>query len=573
MRVRRIEVLLFALAWFTYAYFHQGGGWNQNGRFALTRAIVESRRLSIDDYLVYAARTAKGSPELRRIEVRNGCFTDAGRTFALGWYGAGGSLTPLANDAPSSASLVRINWVAATGDLSFARGHTHPNKAPGTSFAATPGYAVIWGAERLLGIDVDASWVINVNAWLSGVASVALVAAFGVVVFWRLALRLSQGRTDASLFATLAFAFATLYFPYATMLYEHDLVAVCLLAAFLLAFDAPTLPRIFGAGVCAGAAIVFSYLSVVAVAILGAYVVARVRRRAGALAFATGTIPPLVILAAYNFACFGSFIATNYAWENPAFKVASGGVLGVFAAPDAGALLALLVSPHRGLFAGTPVLVLGAIGLIAMLRSPRLRPEGFVCLAMIAHVLVFNMSFKAWHAGWACGPRYLIPALPFLALPIALVPPRATWVRRALLALSIVAMALATSVDPQPPDADRGDAPVRPLWTVSPIWDLDLPQLLTGRPGAYAAATWPESLVARYLEPVSANPGGVFEGTPGRFYPLDSPEARWNSFNVGEFVFPGRRLSVLPWILVVSVFAALIVRERARELNDRRSTP
>jgi hypothetical protein len=282
------------------------------------------------------------------------------------------------------------------------------------------------------------------------------------------------------------------------------------------------------------------------------------------LAFATGTLPPLVILAAYNFVCFGSLVATNYAWQNPPFKQASGGVLDIFAAPHPGVLLALLVSPNRGLLAGTPVLILGVIGLIAMLRSPQLRAEGIVFLAMIAHVLAFNMAFKAWHAGWACGPRYLIPALPFLALPIALVSPRAAWVRRALLALSMVAMALATTVDPQTPDADRGEPPVRPPWSVSPIWDIDLPQMIAGRPGAYATATWPESLVARYLEPVSANPGGVFEGTPGRFFPLDSPEARWNSFNVGEFVFPGRRVSVIPWILIASILGALIVREAQR---------
>lgn len=566
MRVRRIEVLLFVLAWTSYAYFHQGGGWNQNGRFALTRAIVETRRPWIDDYLVYAARGAKGSPALRRIPVQNGCFTDAGRQFALGWDDGQGSLAPMAPDAPEGAHVVSVGWVAATGDLAFVRGHTHPNKAPGTAFAAVPGYAVILGIERLFGIDSDAAWVINVNAWLSGVCSVGLVAALGVVLFWRLALRLSGGRTDASLFATIAFAFGTLYFPYATMLYEHDLVAVALLAAFLLVFEARTLPRLFGAGLCAGAAIVSSYLSVLAMAILGVYVIGRVRMRAGALAYVAGTIPPLLLLAAYNVACFGSIVATNYAWENPIFKQAGGGVLDAFTAPRAGVLLALLVSPHRGLLAGTPVLILGVIGLIAMLRSPELRAEGYVFLAMIAHVLAFNVAFKAWQGGWACGPRYLIPALPFLALPIALVSPRAAWVRRALLVLSMVAMALATTVDPQTPDADRGEPPVRPPWSVSPIWDIDLPQMLTGRPGAYAGATWPESLVARYAEPVSANPEGIFEGTPGRFFPLDSPEARWNSFNAGEFVLPGRRLSVIPWILVASVFCALIVKER-------RSTP
>ena len=191
MHSRRTELLLFLLAWITYAYFHQGGGWNQNGRFALTRALVESRQPWIDDYLVYAASGAKGSPVLRRIPVRNGCFTDAGRPFALAWYGEGDALTPLAPDASPEAYRLPADWAGVTGDLAFTRGHTHPNKAPGASFAAAPGYAVVFGLERLLGIDADAAWVLNVNAWLSGVASVGLVAALGVVMFWRLALRRS----------------------------------------------------------------------------------------------------------------------------------------------------------------------------------------------------------------------------------------------------------------------------------------------------------------------------------------------------------------------------------------------
>ena len=44
----RVEILLFSLAVFCSAYFHQGGGWNQNARFALVRAIVEERTFVID---------------------------------------------------------------------------------------------------------------------------------------------------------------------------------------------------------------------------------------------------------------------------------------------------------------------------------------------------------------------------------------------------------------------------------------------------------------------------------------------------------------------------------------------
>ena len=47
---RRASLPLFALVFGTYAYFYQAGGWNQNSRFDLTRAIVEQHTLSIDAF-------------------------------------------------------------------------------------------------------------------------------------------------------------------------------------------------------------------------------------------------------------------------------------------------------------------------------------------------------------------------------------------------------------------------------------------------------------------------------------------------------------------------------------------
>ena len=416
--MKRLELYLFAFAWLTYAYFHQGGGWNQNGRFAMTRALVESRVPWIDDYIVYASSGPKGSPVLRRVPVKNGLFTDAERTFALAWV-MDNTRTPMAPDAPKDARLAPVDWAAASGDLAYARGHIHPNKAPGASFLAVPGYALVFGIERLLGVDPDAAIVMNVNAWLAGVLSVGLLSALGVVVLFRLALRFSGGDARDALSATLALAFGSLYFPYATMLYEHDLVAVFLLAAFASAFDAHKPSRLVAAGACAGAAFVSSYLAVFGLAILGLYILWRGRSLPHAVAFAAGTIPPLAALAAYNVVCFGTVLTTNYAWQNPAFQEAGGGLAAVFSSPRLDVLAALLISPFRGLFTGAPVLVLGAIGLVAMLRQPRFRAEGLVCSAMVLHVLLFNMSFTNWNGGWGCGPRYLIPALPFLALPIA----------------------------------------------------------------------------------------------------------------------------------------------------------
>src|SRR5216684_9234062 len=48
--VRGRALLIAAVTFISYAYFYEGGGWNQNSRFDLVRAIVEQRTLRIDAY-------------------------------------------------------------------------------------------------------------------------------------------------------------------------------------------------------------------------------------------------------------------------------------------------------------------------------------------------------------------------------------------------------------------------------------------------------------------------------------------------------------------------------------------
>ena len=233
-------------------------------------------------------------------------------------------------------------------------------------------------------------------------------------------------------------------FPYATMLYEHDLVAVALLGALLLAMN-PASPR--GCSVrdsapeqqSSRATSRFSLRQPSAPTSSGGRA-----GSAGVLAFAAGTLPP----SAFSRPTISS--AWNW-WRRRTMPgrtrcSSTEGGSGLFAAPRWDVFAALLISPYRGLFFGTPVLVLGVIGLVVMLRRTDLRPEGLLCAAMFAPRVRLQPVIHGVERRLGCGSRYLIPALPFLALPIVFVPLRAAWVRHALLAVSILAMSLATVV-------------------------------------------------------------------------------------------------------------------------------
>src|ERR1700747_1374855 len=47
---RKVAVLLGGITFLSVIYFYEGGGWNQNSRFDLLRAIVERHTLQIDAY-------------------------------------------------------------------------------------------------------------------------------------------------------------------------------------------------------------------------------------------------------------------------------------------------------------------------------------------------------------------------------------------------------------------------------------------------------------------------------------------------------------------------------------------
>src|ERR1700733_16049725 len=56
---RRPETALFALGFGVYGLFYQAGGWNQNSRFDLTRALVEDHSVFIDRFANNTGDTAR----------------------------------------------------------------------------------------------------------------------------------------------------------------------------------------------------------------------------------------------------------------------------------------------------------------------------------------------------------------------------------------------------------------------------------------------------------------------------------------------------------------------------------
>ncbi len=369
----------------------------------------------------------------------------------------------------SQFALVRAlsNGTAEIGpgvtiDSAYIDGRYFANKAPGLAFALVPPYLVLRAAgvqpEHPGDGQVFRTSLRQLTLLGAVVPALALLLLMVVAVEWTVP---GYGGLAAILLGA-----GTMLLPFATLLFGHMLAATLGFAAFVVLLRErrrePSVLLVALAGLLAGYAVVVEYPLGIVALVLAGYVAsgARVRARLSAYlgACAVGVLP----LALYNTWAFGS--PTTMSYTNVLNAPSDGGgtptlgggnstgFYGV-SLPDARAALSLLLS-EKGLFVVTPLCLAALLGLPALWRAGK-RREAAVCTAVPALFLAYNASYYLPFGGQGPGPRFLVPALPFLALPLAAALARRLWPTLALGLVSVAVMALATATTPQITGADH----------------------------------------------------------------------------------------------------------------------
>jgi hypothetical protein len=420
---RAVFAVLGAALFISYAYFYQAGGWNQNSRFALVRAMTEQDSLRIDAYR------------------------------------------------------------DTTGDRAVWNGHFYSDKAPGTSLLAFVPVDVVRALNGAAGLDPDSDAAI---ARTSYAATVAVSGVFTVVaalcVLW---LSLGWGYSRAaSLFAATAYGVATPAWCYATLFMGHALCAGCLAIAFAAAVALRGAPAsraralAWTIGLSAGWAVVAEFPAAVPVLFICALTLsetagsdASTTRAVVARVIAGGAIAGAVLIA-YNAAAFGSPFHLGYASEE-GFEQLHTGLFGI-SRPEWWRVREILIGSYRGLLPVAPLIAVTPIGLGMLARvRPRVAPAA-VAAAIAVFYVVLNASYFYWEGGWAFGPRQIMPALPFLALGLA--PAWDGWKTAGRVALACgwlwgaAVTLVAVSTTPQPPASIK-----------RPVQELMVPAFREGR--------------------------------------------------------------------------------------------
>ncbi len=365
---------------------------------------------------------------------------------------------------------VRIDrFVHTTGDYALIDGHAYSDKAPGPALLAVPAYAAIRALTHAAPVQIALERVANGNAlaatarpdgaglgvdrvtlalshYLLTLLVIALPVALGLVAFDWLLRR--WFRPGPALLGTLGVGIATPLAPYAANFYSHALVAALLVGAWALIERAHESPvgqtwRLMTTGALLGLAVISEYPATLIAAILGLYVLWRLGRRAAGW-IAIGALPPLALLIGYDLLAFGTPLPIGYAHSALWQEHHHTGFMSL-TYPRLAAMWGLLGGAYRGLFSRAPWLVLALPGAALWWRSGQTRAPLAVAMAAAVSLWLLYSASRMWWGGFGAGPRYLVPAIPFAAIPavwlVDRVWQRAAW-RRLSVALVIISAGL-----------------------------------------------------------------------------------------------------------------------------------
>jgi hypothetical protein len=373
----RGELKIFITLFLIYSFFIYWGGYNENSRLALTRAIVDEGKLEIDSY----------------------------------------------------ANL--------TADRAFYNGHYYSDKIPGTSILAIPPYSIskflvssksfednfyikYVGKNRIpilepIGLGDMRYLMIIITIFTS-----SFFGALFSLIFYKLIAKFIINKNSRLFFTTL-FCLGTMIFPHSVIFWESvPAIFLSFLAFYILYRKNKKGWLTFLAGVLSGFSIVVSSL---AIPLLIIFLIYCILNRKNYILFCIGILIGILPIISYNVTIFGRLTYISFYKDPSIWVIRQRDVSSILKQILINAksipfiLIRVLFYPFNGLFFYYPIFLLSFSGILKMYKKFKL--DVILIISIFLLTLLLTTLTKIQFFGAFFGPRLMSLALPFLALPIA----------------------------------------------------------------------------------------------------------------------------------------------------------
>lgn len=337
------------------------------------------------------------------------------------------------------------SFVANTVDYAKVGDHYYSDKAPGVAFLGIPAYAVIKMFLDLPALDQIMNMLENNEAFQAtlreggtgvleqkvrfAIAQVMLSFLFAAIptaiiglLLYRLSKKFSP-RPWIRAGVVITYGLLTPVFAYGGALYGHQLSGALVFMVFYLAWQHVNTIGIGKAILCGlmlAYSVVTEYPVVLIAGLVYLYLGYRLYQRQALSRMVWVSGSGLVVAIGwmiYNNAIFGGPLELGYQYSELWVEQHGAGFMSL-TIPHWDAIWGITFSPYRGLFFYSPLLLIVFPGFILWWRSREYRLELWTALLATCSFFLFNASSIMWWGGFAIGPRYLLPIMPFMALAI-----------------------------------------------------------------------------------------------------------------------------------------------------------
>lgn len=347
-----------------------------------------------------------------------------------------------------------------TVDIAYYKNHYYMEKAPGQTFLALPAIAA---ASSVMKYSIsNLSWIREDGGLTTGyniLTHIATICTSGVITvitalsIYFLALRMGAGLGPAT-FGALVYGLATPAWGWATAFFSHTVAAGLLFLGFASIYclidSSKNRWRDIVLGFLSGAllswAVVTEFTSAPASAIIALYGLYNARywdRGRFINVFVSAVLGAVIFilpLLVYHYVITGNIFESLYRYHMQ-FPGLDEGFYGI-ALPDLKVALTLLFGQNNGLFWLSPLLLTAPFALYSLWKNRGKKSLVITITLITIYYLLWNSAFTYWDGGASTGPRYLIPILPFLCLPISLFLARSGTTIKAVIVVLFVASLL-----------------------------------------------------------------------------------------------------------------------------------